>query len=1179
MTQKIRDLFASEIDRHIEEVIKVDQTDAEIIRNELKEYQPTDSIRKHYQGILDRYAETPLKPHEGIGVWISGFFGSGKSSFAKNLGLALENRDLKGKSAAALFAERMTDEKIQVLLTQIEERAPTQTVIFDVSTDRGVRSGNKTLTEIMYRLFLDRLGYAKDFDLAELEIALEGEGRLDLFKETYQKIYEKDWDREKGKFSFAIAHASRVMHELDPETYPLADSWNKAATNRSDVTPNMLADRCKELMKRRRPGKCLAFVIDEVGQFVARDIQKMLDLQAVVQSLGRAGRGAMWVMVTSQEKLSEIVGGLDDRRVELARLKDRFPLRIDLEPSDISEVTGKRVLAKNAEAQKTLRALFSENRGRLTDCTRITADIKLPELTAEAFADLYPLLPYQIELIIRIVSGLRTQGGGARHVGGANRTIIKLAQQLLIHPDVALAEQPVGPLARLDQIYDLVSANISSEIRGKIADVKGKVEHPLAQSAAKAVCLLQYVQSVHRTAENIAAALHEAADADSRLVEVREALEKLKSARMVREGDDGYRIPTPAEDDWERRRTKLGAPNTAARNKIINDCLTGIWQPQPVHKLGDVKMFRAGLNVDGRHLLDGDIIFHLVLAETGRPFDDMAADIRKRSQNEPAGIFWTVPVDGDIEKEIDEIHRCREMLGVKERGSQTKAESKLVTDEKRKRNQHTDNLKRLLEQACLSGAVYFRGNDRSPGEAAGGVKKAAELLMRDSLPEVFERFAEAAALVKKQDLDSLLTTESLLGLSAVFAELNLLKDEGGKAVFKIDGGPLAEVLAKIKNRTDYGENASGKYLEAAFGQAPYGWDFDAVRLFTVCLVRAGAVEAVSKGQLIETALSVEAKKAFSQNPLFRQASFRPKEGVGFPELLKANENCKETFGDEIPELTQSAVAQAIREKAGQREKEVQDVYNLLTAERLPGADVLGEAVDTMQALRMGREEQAIATFNSAHRQIKEAVKRAADLAAALTEPKLLDLKEARKALDVMWPFLEKEPDLADACRENALKLADLLARETFYRELPDIDRCVRELKKEYEKRYDAAAQTRRERYADAIRALETTPGWEKLTADQKGAVLDPLAVFTKLPCEDSEGIPQIRADCDAAEGRLHRAVENMARMVDGNRVVSVSAAGFFTGGVETEEQLEAALEGLKEECARHIGAGKKVLIQ
>jgi ABC-type bacteriocin/lantibiotic exporter with double-glycine peptidase domain len=189
-TGRVKELFSGDIYRRIEEVIKVDQDDAQIIRDEIREYVVTDSIKESYARILRRYWETPNKPHEGIAVWVSGFFGSGKSSFAKMLGLALENRDILGEGAAELFGKGTGDKELQVLLSQITEHIPTDAVIFDVSTERGIKSGNQTLTEIMSRLFLQSLGYAGDIDLAELEITLEQKGKLEEFKETYRQLHE-----------------------------------------------------------------------------------------------------------------------------------------------------------------------------------------------------------------------------------------------------------------------------------------------------------------------------------------------------------------------------------------------------------------------------------------------------------------------------------------------------------------------------------------------------------------------------------------------------------------------------------------------------------------------------------------------------------------------------------------------------------------------------------------------------------------------------------------------------------------------------------------------------------------------------------------------------------------------------------------------------------------------------
>src|ERR1700736_4801385 len=184
--QPIKTLFANDIHRRIEEGIKVDQNDEEILRDEIDEYVVTDAIRSHYTGIYEAYRETPNKPHEGVAIWVSGFFGSGKSSFAKMLGLSVENRSVADVPAGDRFAQRAGDNKLQVLLKAINEKIPTHAVIFDVSTDRGIRSGNQTLTEIMYGLLLQSLGYAKDLDLSELEITLEEKGQLDRFEVEYR---------------------------------------------------------------------------------------------------------------------------------------------------------------------------------------------------------------------------------------------------------------------------------------------------------------------------------------------------------------------------------------------------------------------------------------------------------------------------------------------------------------------------------------------------------------------------------------------------------------------------------------------------------------------------------------------------------------------------------------------------------------------------------------------------------------------------------------------------------------------------------------------------------------------------------------------------------------------------------------------------------------------------------
>ena len=1175
----IKTLFANDIHRRIEEVIKVDQTDEEIIRDEINEYVVTDAIRSHFTQILEAYRETPNKPHEGIAIWVSGFFGSGKSSFAKMLGLSVANRTVAGESAAERFAHRAGDKKLQVLLKTINEQIPTHAVIFDVSTDRGIRSGNQTLTEIMYGLFLQSLGYAKDLDLSELEIGLEEKGQLARFEEEYKRLFKKDWATEKGKVAFALSEASRVLHSLDPDTYPMADSWVKAVKNKADITPGKLAERVGELMKRRKPGYSLMFVVDEVGQFVARDVQKMLDLQAIVQQLGVKGRGKHWVVVTSQEKLGELVSGLDDKRIELARLMDRFPLQVHLEPSDITEVTSRRVLSKNAAAQTALGKLFDEHRGRLTEHTRLTADIKLPELSREAFIDLYPLLPYQIDLIIQIVSGLRTQGGASKHVGGANRTIIKLAQQLLINPAVNLADRPVGDLVRLDQVYDLVEGNIGSEVRAKIAAIPKLVEHPLAQPVAKVICLLQYVKSVHRSAENIAAALHGQVGGDSQLASVKEALRALEAAHQVRHGDDGYRIPTPAEDDWERLRNGIN-PKPGDSHRLYQEVLSAFWQPQPSYTLFETKTFKAGLAIHGREITSGDMMFQVHLAEDGKDFDALAAELRTRSQQERKHVFWAIPLTDAIDRETVELFRSKEMLARKERETKGEDTPALIAEERVRLRRHSDELRRLLKAAALSGRIYFRGNDRSPSDRAVDVGKTAAEVLGQVLPEVFDRFKEAAAKATdvKKGTDALFTAENLQGLPSVFSSLGLLRDEKGKTVFRTESGPLKEVLDRIEERANYGDTASGRYLADEFAKEPFGWDFEVVRLLVLSLLRAGKIEATSKGQTLDTVTGVEARETFSNNNLFRQASFRPKKGIEFEELVKASEAFRDTFGSEVKELNASSIVAELRKEVARNEDTVASALATLTAHRLPGGTVLEDAIGQMKAILRGSEDNAIATFNASHRAIKDAIKRAVELEQVLSEPRLHDLERARKAQSNLWTFLKQEADIADDLRMCATELEDLLQRETFFKELPAIEQHTRALELEYQRRFDEALDARVAAYTKAFDELVKTPGWTEIDEDQQRRLAEPFERGMKRD-ETGVTIPQLRADRDACDGRLRAAIAELRRIIDGERVVTVSVASYFAGGIETEEQLEAALDGIREECARLIGAGKKVIVQ
>jgi hypothetical protein len=582
----------------------------------------------------------------------------------------------------------------------------------------------------------------------------------------------------------------------------------------------------------------------------------------------------------------------------------------------------------------------------------------------------------------------------------------------------------------------------------------------------------------------------------------------------------------------------------------------------------------------GRSVVAGDITFQFHLADDASQLGGLTAELRARSRTERSDIFWAVALNKEIDAEVVELFRSRKVIEIKEREARTTAETGLVNEEARRRDGHWKELRRRFSTACLAGSVFSRGNDRSPGADASDVGKSVTAILSHVTPEIFDRFQEAAARTSdaRKGTDALLAAENLRGLPTVFTTLGLVRDDKGSIVFEVDRAPLREVLARIQQQSDYGQAANGRLLADEFAKEPFGWEFEVVRMLALCLLRAGWIETTSKGQTFDSATGSAAVDTFTGNATFRQASFRPRKRIDFPEVVKAAEAFSHTFGSEVPELNQAAIVGRLREEIARAVDRVSDAVVVLRTNRLPGTGALDAGLEPMQAIVRGSEDSALTTFNASHRSIKDAIKRAAELKDALTEPHLADIERARTVLAVAGPFLATETDIGEDLRSASAELDDLLARETFFRELPAIDQHAVALAGEYERRHAAALAERAEAYDRALAELRGTPGWADLaTADQASIAL-PLERGRSTV--DGAGVPihQLRLETQLCPARLQSAVEAVLRAVAGDRVATINLRPYFAGGIETEEQLDAAIAGIREACTRLIGAGKKIVI-
>ena len=362
-----------------------------------------------------------------------------------------------------------------------------------------------------------------------------------------------------------------------------------------------------------------------------------------------------------------------------------------------------------------------------------------------------------------------------------------------------------------------------------------------------------------------------------------------------------------------------------------------------------------------------------------------------------------------------------------------------------------------------------------------------------------------------------------------------------------------------------------------FGAPPYGWEFDIVRLFVVCLLRSGTIEALSQGKTITSATSPDAQATFPGNNHFRQATFRPQDQGADPEVLvDAAENLKASFGEEIRELSQAVAANAIRSRVGEVEEGVREARGLLQRWGLPGTERLSDAQEPLREIRKARDPRVIQTFNDTHKLLREADERSRELLGALHQGALEELKAARRTLEVHWPVIRGEPDLDQAVVQDAEVLSDLLRRETFFREIAEVGRRARTIRDTHDAAWTAAANARKEAYEQAVQELTRTPGWADLTGEQQGDVATPLRERARDPAPDAS-IHLLREAVIACQTRLAAAREQVAELTSGERVVRIDAVSFFAGGIDSEEQLERVLEGLREHCVKELGQGRRIV--
>ena len=1213
--EKIRDILSRDLNQKIEEIIKVDQADEQAVYSEITEYIATDSIRSQYAALLKAIAEAPSDPHESIGVWISGFFGSGKSSFAKNLGYALQNRKIRGTDFSALFKKQIGDEHVSNLIDLINARYPMEVIMFDIAKEQDTRRHTQRIAEFIYALVLRHLDYAEDFDIAELEIELEAEGKLEQFIAKCKEIHGKDWHIIR-KGAQRISRASAVLHALDPITYPSADSWAKTQREHdTTITVAKVVQRTFELFHRRRPGKAIVFIIDEVGQHVARSVDKIEDLRATVEEFGRVGRNLLkarkitapcWIIVTSQEKLDEVVAAIDSRRVELAKLQDRFAHRIDLAPSDIREVATKRVLAKKAEAIPLLRELYNNNQGALNAALRLERTSRRTDVSLDDFIQFYPYPPHYIDICISIMSGIRLQPGAPKHLGGSNRTIIKQAYEMLVSERTRLADHPIGTLVTLDRVYELVEGNLSNERRTDIYEIsqrfKGDPDEQWIIRVSKVVCLLEFVRDLPRTEANIAAFLVDKVGDSPPVQQVKEALKKLNEAQFIRNTEEGWKLQTALEKNWETEKKSFD-PRPRDRNDIVRDAIKKIFSDPLLrtYRHRTYRTFKIGVSLDGTSIDDGDIKLNLFKAEDHdelpRRIDEARDESRQKTHEND--IYWVFNLTPEIDQLVAQLFASKKMV---EKYDQLRVQNKITSDEatclQDEKNLVLNYEARLQDKVIESlerGTGMFRGVARDASSLGKNLSEIIKQFLDQVVPDIYPKLEMGSRQLSGDEPDIFLKSADLKALPQVFYDgengLALVVKEGSKYVPNPKADVAKEVLDYLISQYEYGnrEACNGKALETRFNGAPYGWERDMLRLVLAALFRAGVIEVSFGGQKFNSFTDPRSREPFTNNTKFKSAVFTPVKPIDLKTLTKAVSTYEELTGKTV-DVEKNAIAMAAKEYAESEIKEIViPALEKAKAWKLPVVPILEKYQEILRDIQNGSADDCVNVLASGAISLKDTRERVRKVATCLNNDGLAIIEQARLAADEMTRQLEAhgEVDIANEGKH----LGELLQSENLIENMSEIEATAQRIAAAYRKLYNDIHADRAKQFQDAIERVKSSREWEQVPELMREQVLSPL---TSRACQDIDlpelsltcnschaSISQMESDIEALGGIFAKVVSKIQELITPKevKIKRVKISDFLSGSFESADQITEAVARLQDYLLKLLDEGVKIVVE
>lgn len=547
---KIQSMFRNDINRDINGVIKVAQDDERSLKEELGEYIITKELRRHFNVFFDNYAKAIDQPTDKIGVWISGFFGSGKSHFLKMLSYLLANRMVGDRTALDFFKDKFDDPMLYATVLRCTN-IPTESILFNIDIEGPINKDKTAVLRVFAKVFYNHLGfYGEDLKIAALERFVDKQGKTEAFREKFETVNGAPWVEGRESYAFFEDDIVSVLQSVLGMSEAAARNWFNSKEN-ADMSIKQLVEEIRDYVDGKGMNFRLLFCVDEVGQYIGDDSDLMINLQSIVEEIGEKCRGKVWVMVTSQEAIDSVVKISGD---DFSKIQGRFNTRLSLSSASVDEVIKKRILKKTEDADRQLQLVYDKERSVLKNLftfNNAVLDIK-GYSNGEEFSATFPFVPYQFIIIQKVLTEIRTHGNSGKHLSGGERSMLSGFQEAA----QKVQNKDENALAPFAAFYDTVHTFLESTIRRVIDRCQAAADQNagVAQqdvSVLKLLYLIRYIDDIKANIDNIAILMIDDIRTDKITLrnEIAGSLDRLERQNYVARNGDMYSFLTDEEQD------------------------------------------------------------------------------------------------------------------------------------------------------------------------------------------------------------------------------------------------------------------------------------------------------------------------------------------------------------------------------------------------------------------------------------------------------------------------------------------------------------------------------------------------------------------------------------------------------------------------------------------------------